>query len=393
MIKDKSIALVIQGPIVSSGNSGAGENIQSYDCTQNIKKYIESLYPLIDFFIISTWNSNTDQSTLSFTNQPYIKLLQLEDPGPRKTLTNTMLTNDYRQAYGIFIGIQFAFENFKPDYIIKVRTDQFCDVEEMCYHMISVDATYHDYGLIGQQGFIFLPNTLRWSPYSVGDFYIGGHAEDMFHFFEAQCKLHNHSFSNIFSWIHSDLIFRHAYANLFDKLDIEKFNFFPNIAPSYRFDRVIKPKNLKYHPDVLILWQELLKKSICTYPKSIALNLLWRGSRMSEHQHTLGDFYDEWVKMRDDVKFWFASNMPDQYLPNYGLTRIQKFISFSSEKEKELRCGKLINGRMVLMTRFLLSILLGQFPINEWALNKWGKIQKKLNILVKFFKVELIKHN
>jgi len=61
LIKDKSIALVIQGPIVSSGNSGAGENIQSYDCTQNIKKYIESLYPLIDFFIISTWNSNTDQ--------------------------------------------------------------------------------------------------------------------------------------------------------------------------------------------------------------------------------------------------------------------------------------------------------------------------------------------
>ena len=382
MIKNKSFALIIQGPIISSGNSGAGDMVKSYNCLQNIERYIQIFDEVIDFFIIATWKSSFINLPPTISSHKRIRFLYLDDPGPQKTFTNTMFTNDYRQAYGSFIGIQSAIELYNPDYLVKVRTDQFCDVKEICNHMLAVDSAHHDYQLVGQNGFIFLPNTLRWSPYSTGDFYIGGHSHDMSQFFEAQCKLKNHSFSNAFPWIHSDLILRHAYANLSDKLDLDKFYYFPNIAPSYRVDLFGKPKNFKYHTSVLNLWEELLRKSICIYPKTTALSLVWRGSGINQTQHTLGDFYDEWIKMREDVKHWYSTNMPNYYLRSKNLSNIQKYISFCHEKEIELKNEKPQNTFPVQLIRFFATIFAGQFPTNEWALNKWGKIQKKLKRII-----------
>lgn len=277
------------------------------------------------------------------------------------------------------MGIKNAIGICNPDYIIKVRTDQFVDIFKIYEHMLHVDSIYVDYQHADQEGFIFLPNILRWSPYSAGDFYIGGHAQDMLKFFEAQCKFRDHAFSPSFSWTHSDFILKHAYANLINKLRLESTYYFPNVAPSFRVDVHGKPINFKYHHEAISLWGEILKKSISLYPKEITLNLEWRGEKVAPHQHSLGDFYEEWVNMHSNPKEWLIKNSPDQYLSKCSLSMLQKFITFSIEKQYEILHGKRCRAQFLTQSaRFLASLSMGQFPVHEWPLKKWVKLKSSL---------------
>ena len=378
MLKNKTFSLVIQGPLISSGNSGAGKSISSYDCIPNIERYIKNFSSFIDYFIVSTW-AEEDSNAIKTFDWEKIDLLNLSDPGSNRTISHTVHSNDYRQFYGSYMGVKRAIELCNPDYILKVRTDQFCDILQMCNHMLNVDSTFNDFESVGQQGFIFLPNILNWSPYSAGDFYIGGHARDLYNFFDAQCNYKNHSFTSIFPWTHSDFILKHAYSNLVNKLNLKPLHYFPNIAPSLRIDIHGKPKNFKYHIQTILLWSELLKKSICIFEKSTALNLEWRGAKFNFDQHSAGQFYGEWEDMRPDPQAWLVRNHCNQYLRRNKLGFLQEFIHFSCEKKLEVQHGKPSLLKPLLQTiQFVLCIFMGQFPRNQWLLRKWLKVDRSL---------------
>jgi hypothetical protein len=378
LLRNKTFALVIQGPLISSGNSGAGNNISSYDCIPNIKRYIENFSGFINSFIVTTWEKDASNFIGGLTSAE-VDLLSLYDPGPNITLTNHTRANDYRQFYASYMGVKRAIELCNPDYILKVRTDQYLDILEMCNHMLNVDSVFDDYESVEQQGFIFLPNILNWTPYSAGDFYIGGHARDLYNFFDAQCEYKNHSFTSIFPWIHSDFILKHAYGNLVDKLGLKNLHYFPNIAPSFRVDIHGKPKNFKYHMQTIFLWSELLKKSLCIFEKNTALNLEWRGEKFSFDQHSVGQFYEEWKEMKPDPQVWLLRNRSDQYLKKSKLEPLQELIHFSHAKRLEIQTRKQSPLKLILqITQFILCIFTGQFPRNQWLLRKWVKFDRGL---------------
>lgn len=374
MLDNQRIALVIQGPMVSAGNSGAGTQKQSFDCNTNVQRLIDATRSLIDGYVLSTWHGQTVA-----VQDERLETLQLQDPGPQQTFFSDAPNNELRQAYGCLEGVRHAIARFSPDYVLRVRTDQYLDVPKLLEHMLRVDAMFDDYRCAGQSGFLFFPNMLSWSPYSVGDFFIGGHASDLLNLFDAQVRYSKHSFVNVKPWVHSDIILRHAYGNLRGKLDIPEDRFFPNLVPAFRLDLHAPPGNFRYHPEVLRLWRELLRCSISLFPRSATENLEWRGARFETDRHSSGEFYEEWLTAREDVETWMQTMQPKLYSEARPLGTMNRFLNFCPEKALEIRTGRpTLRRHLYQGARAFLSLLTGQMPRDEWALRLWLRWQRLL---------------
>lgn len=381
MFTDLKLALVIQGPLASTGNSGNGTFVKDFNCIDNINRIIADTHTLVDSFVLSTWH---DDSGLFKALPPELKLVELDDPGMDKSYLSGMSNNEFRQAYGCLQGIRFAIDDTSPDYIIRVRTDQYVDIQGMLAHMLLIDANSKIYGSVGQEGYLYFPNMLSWSPYSVGDFYIGGHAHDVLRFFEAQVNLSRHSFTYAGSWIHSDLILRHAYHNLRGYLELPDSFYFPNIIPSLRLDSANPPWHLCYHPSVLTLLAQILTRSICIFPRNIASSMEWRGNLNKLSSHSSGEFYTEWVEAQDDPIAWFIRQVPQLYLSNKPASLMQKYLNFNHEKATEIKKSRSVFRRHFHRSaRFLICIISASFPRYDWAICLWLLPRNLYNILLR----------
>ena len=373
MSSPQRIAVVIQGPLISTGNSGSGTFVKDFDCTDNIRRMIRESASLVAGFVLSTW-----RGTRPVHDLPELRALELDDPGPQKTHFSRDLNNELRQAYGCHEGIKQAIAQYTPDYVLKVRTDQYVDIPGMIAHMLAVDASTNAYSRAGQQGFLYFPNMISWTPYSVGDFYVGGHAHDMLRFFEAQVTLSRHSFVYVRPWVHADFMFRHAYHNLRGRLDLPDDCHFPNITPSLRLDLYPPPPRYRYHPQVLRLWSEMLAHSVCFFPRDIAARMEWRGQTFQLSSHSSGEFYEEWCEAQTDPNLWLQQRLPGLYTPSAPLTPIQRFLNFNSEKAIEMACHRpMFRRHFYRSARFLLSCLTGNFPREDFALKLWLKLRRR----------------
>lgn len=366
------VSVIIQGPLLSTGNSGDGTFVKDFDCVSNIRRMMDESRSLVDTFILSTWR----ESQLDIAVQG-LEILELDDPGQRKTYFSKYPNNDLRQAYGCYEGIKFALSISQPDYVLKVRTDMYVDIPALVAHMRAVDSLTDSYQGAGQEGFLYFPNMISWSPYSVGDFYVGGHACDMLRFFDAQVQLSCHSLVYAYPWVHADLMLRHAYQNLRGKLGIPEAFFFPNITPSLRLDLYPPPWRFRYHPSVLHLWGEMLTKSISLFSRDINARMEWRGHTFRASSHSSGEFYEEWLEAQTDPVEWLVGRMPALYLPAAPLTHIQRFINFNLEKSVEMRSQQpALRRYMYGLARFVLSVFSGIFPRVEFPLMLWLKLMR-----------------
>jgi len=373
MSSPQRIAVVIQGPLVSTGNSGSGAFVKEFDCTDNIRRMVRESVSLVAGFVLSTW-----RGTCPILDLSKLRTLELDDPGPQKTHFSREPNNELRQAYGCHEGVKLAMAQFAPDYILKVRTDQYLDIPRMVEHMLTVDATTDAYLGAGQQGYLYFPNMISWTPYSVGDFYVGGHARDMLRFFEAQVTLSRHSFVYVRPWVHADFMFRHAYHNLRGKFGLSVIHFFPNITPSLRLDLYPPPARFRYHPEVLRLWSEMLTHSVCLFPRDIATRMEWRGQTFQLSSHSSGEFYEEWSEAQTDPSPWLQRRLPGLYAPSAPLSPLQRFLNFNSEKAVEMAQHRPVFRRHLYRTaRFLLSFLTGNFPREDFALKLWLKLRRR----------------
>jgi hypothetical protein len=353
-----NLVIIIQGPIITSGNSGSGAYVKELDCTENIRHLISSSKHLVKGFILSTW-----QSEIPIILDEEVIVLRSTDPGPQPVIGFISPSNEFRQSFGCITAINKAIEVYQPVYILKIRTDQFLDLPNMINHMIAVDARSDMYTAVGQSGFLFFPNMQSWSPYSVGDFYIGGHAKDVQLFFEAQVKLSNHTFGYDFSWLHSDIMLRHAYYNLKKSLSLPDFFYFPDITPSFRLQNLLHRYPIKFHCAVLTLWCILLQKSVTFFPRSIHENMIWRGSKMNPQQHSMGEFFEEWEKEFPNFETWLCNKLPKLYLQKTRLSYFDKILHFYPEKLLEIRYKRPIFRRhLYRLLRVFLSLLKGIFP-------------------------------
>jgi hypothetical protein len=386
VFNNKRIAVVIQGPMLSKGNAGSGTQNQAFDCATNVKRLLHESRAIVDGYVLSTW----DDQTVNIQPHPLLKVLYLHDPGSQKTFLSRTLNNEFRQAFGCYEGVRYAVDQFSPDYVVKIRTDQYIDISALILHMSLVNSSYDDYKQVNQYGFLYFPNMLSWSPYSVGDFYIGGNARDLLNFFQAQVRYAKHSFSTMEPWVHSDIILRHAYQNLKDKLDLPIDYFFPNVAPAFRLDICPPPKGFKYHSDILLLWVELLRKSVCLYPKKVATSMEWRGSHFDLGKHSVGEFFEEWLDARANFKAWILKKHPNLYFNSQPIGAVDRFLNFCPEKSIEVNIGRPVNRRhLYSMSRLFFSFLKCQFPMNEFALKLWVWIYRMSKIALSLIEGQL----
>lgn len=374
MIDSRKVAVVIQGPMVSSGNSGSGAQASSFDCNANVLRLIASARGLADGFILSTWEAQTVS-----VRDDRLQTLHLRDPGPQKIFFSSAPGNELRQAFGCLEGVRKAISAHRPDYILRARTDQYVDLALLIEHMVRVDESHQDYLAAGQSGFIFMPNMLAWSPYSVGDFFIGGHAADLEAFFAAQVRYAKHTFVGAMPWVHSDIMLRHAYANLRDSFDqLPQRCFFPNLASALRLDEQPPPPGFRYHPEILRLWEEMLRKSISLFPRSATEGLEWRGARLVIDRHSIGEFYEEWLEARTGVKAWMRRLQPALYDSDAPPGSLDLFLNFCAEKQLEIDTGRPVwRCHFARTARTLVSLLTARMPRNDLALRLWSRWQQR----------------
>lgn len=132
--------LVIQGPLESIGRSGASayktlsdfyakENLP-FDCSDYIKKYVQN-YPKLKI-VFATWESDKlpkfrriMESNLNF------KLISFTDSLDNISLHGTHFPNNkYRQMFLTLQGAEYLSQ-IGIKYIIKVRSDQLMDIEDL----------------------------------------------------------------------------------------------------------------------------------------------------------------------------------------------------------------------------------------------------------------------
>lgn len=371
-MNNRDFAIVIQGPIISSGNTGSGNHIKEFNCVENIKKLISTSRHLVKGYVVSTW-----KSSIPFQLDDDIIVLNLDDPGPNSIIGNDMPSNELRQSFGCLSGINKAIEEFNPTYILKIRTDQFIDLTLLINHILSVDNQIDSYKKVGQSGFLYFPNMLSWSPYSVGDFFIGGHSGDMQSFFNAQVEMSKHTFGYDFSWLHSDIILRHAFRNLKSMLQFPDEYYFPNITPSLRLHLLHQKFPIKFHPEILTLWSIILQNSVSFFPKSISESLIWRGSKMNFEKHTMGEFYEEWKNAYPNFKSWLCNLNPNLFLNKRQVSFIDKNLHFLPEKLLEIRHSRQFWRRhLYRLFRIFFSIFCGLY--SKEMITPTKKIKDKL---------------
>ena len=89
-----NLVIIIQGPIITSGNSGSGAYVKELDCTENIRHLISSSKHLVKGFILSTW-----QSEIPIILDEEVIVLRSTDPGPQPVIGFISPSNEFRQSW------------------------------------------------------------------------------------------------------------------------------------------------------------------------------------------------------------------------------------------------------------------------------------------------------
>jgi len=364
-----NITLIIQGPLLSTGMSGSGDNVSNYDCRESINCMISQAQELDIDTIISTWESEPT----GFKEGYGVPMLFLQDPG----LTNCIghgRSNQYRQFYGRYLAIQYAERQYNPEYIVICRTDMILCLADFVAHITNTDKEHKAYQQASQKGFIYLPSLITWSPYSFGDFFIGGHTVDLLKFHSAQLQFARHSFSYCRPWVHSDQIFRYTSCHLLNKFDLPLYKFFPNLVPMLRVDKIRHLPYIKYHPDILLLLEQLLLNSICLFPSTLNSTVIWRGNPSSTvDQESM--YYEDWVRYRQDYSQYLISCWPKLYClkPRQAFA---KQINFTPEIYANLDLGLFANlsSNLIRFTRTIISLTQFTLPREEIFIKVYLKL-------------------
>jgi hypothetical protein len=313
------VLVIIQGPIVSSGwNSGSGKRVSDFNTLNYIRRYYETKWRWSYKFVVSTWD------TTDFFDFPEsFDVVQNSDPGPIRCINSISKTNDYRQALSTFNGLErhkLDLPNFR--YCIKVRTDQFVDIDSLVDHMESHISSMQ---INPDEAPIFFPNALQWSPYSVGDFFIGSTPLQLYKFFSSQVKFSDIQCSDFLPWTHSEIIFRYL-------LDCHK-DILPRGVPRIGFDIRVHPRairNSKIPCNILRAAYFLHKDLIAPFKEESTAKLEWRGEAYDLQKHSNGIFYEEWIKHKDNFDDYVVGLYPDRFMKS-KMSAMQNFIFFQKD--------------------------------------------------------------
>jgi hypothetical protein len=259
----KYIGLIIQGPLISYGRTGEtvdipaskvkDTDIVSYDCRINLDKIIDSYGHLFDEIILSTWNDNIEYynnkiKVIKIKHEIIPDILSKNHKAQNKyTQQNNML----RQYIGTNIGIN-SFE-LKIDYLVKIRTDQFLQLD----HIVNWLLNNKDEHKIG------VPHRYKNEIY-LSDFYFAGRYDLLKEYYNILSD--KGTFGKI-------IISENPHLNGIIKYAYEKFYNIINLPTEYYSNK--KTYELAY------IYIFMMNYAFISLPFIVYENLNWRGKNLT----------------------------------------------------------------------------------------------------------------
>lgn len=233
-------ALIIQGPLVTSGLSGASlhpENtfsgchrVENFDCVQPIMENIGLSGDSFDEIILSTW-PEADTSKLSEVLGLRIRKCQTQEKVLVK-FADSRPNNKLKQARGVLEGL-LAAEKAGCEFAVRVRTDQVLDCARLLEDSIQfpekITVPYYDSKI----------------PFFIQDFFIAGTVENLRVFYSGPLTMRA-----VYRSAHYDHFFRYLILKHSNWFKLEPLSFFPGfggLMPSqlslikHAWDRYFRP--------------------------------------------------------------------------------------------------------------------------------------------------------
>lgn len=275
----KEYSLVIQGPILSIGRTGkthigyknkeaSKQLIVNYNCIENIQQLLRTYAHLFKEIVIVTWvDELIEESDIAFCEN--CRLVKIEDitPSFKSSFHPTGQINLLKQFLSFKKGIEELSTDHKEHYVVKVRTDQFLDLEALL--------KAHKESLEEEKAHkIYVP---YFSNYEIADFYFVGRKNILLDFCNAVMDLPSYPQFNIvgFSvhlimpllyWLSKE---RESYADILNVFFLKAYTDLIKIG-----DKEIPNSQLLYR------FVDKLDQYFTALPLEVYTSIIWRGDQM-----------------------------------------------------------------------------------------------------------------
>jgi hypothetical protein len=220
------IGLIIQGPLVSIGRNGRqlhertdllqAENLTQFDCRENIRKIVLDFGPLFDAVVVSVRDDHRE----SGDEWPGVVLVSSPDPGAGHAAQSYKDKNLLRHFTSIYWGA-VELEKLGIEYAIKVRTDQYLDLQKLR------DSFMADIKKCETSGAIFVPVIHR-PTYFIHDLYFAAHTKTLKEFCESIIAFKGLECTPS---VHRDIVLKYAYTKYRDRINVPNRAYFPVWPP------------------------------------------------------------------------------------------------------------------------------------------------------------------
>jgi len=265
--KTKKIGLIIQGPLVSIGKTGQTLNISPkdfkkeklarFDCRQNIKRVITDFKKLFDAVVISTWDNELKPSD----RWSGAKIISAPDPGGRG-YGSYKANNLYRQFIGIRNGLIKMREVADVDYVVRIRTDQYLDLQELLnsfYRYLNRKNYYSEIICVPSHELPF---------HQLMDFYFASKPQAMKKFCDAILAYNKYEFSKN---IHYEMVLKPAFVLYRNVIGVPDWAYFPKNCPADGLGNITKE-----------IFYFMLSRVFAPLSFSVIKSIIWRGTPLCD---------------------------------------------------------------------------------------------------------------
>jgi hypothetical protein len=262
------IGLIVQGPLLSVGKDGSRAHIPKttltesgfveFDCRENIKRVIAEFGHLFEAVVVSTWESELKPGD----GWEGASIAASPDPGEvRRRQYVVRSRNKYRQFIGISRGIEELERISAVDYVLRIRTDQYLDLDKLVQNISDqVEKNSVDSDVI------FVPFT-RPDDFFVHDIYLASATDTMKQFCDSVLDFDMFEFIHC---VHREMILKYAYARYKDRIEVPEYAYFPLWPP------------MGASRDTKRIFSYMFKNIFRSLGAEVFETVIWRGSSLND---------------------------------------------------------------------------------------------------------------
>lgn len=282
--------LVIQGPIASRGKNGSGE-IVDFDSTENLVSLVVLGVDLFDEVVLSTWEG-ANPRLIDRLVALGCKVIESQEGHAQIQGRD----NRYKQFYSSLIGLESLSPNIGM--AIKIRTDQFFDIQSFCSELLECNSSYKDYGTVGQKGYLQFLSFRLDKPFGLSDFAVAGEKQQLIDFYRCQF-LPVQQLPRTFKsqdWPEGTAVRNYIFSILRGKLELDDYYFQP-VVPKRTFTTSRRRFRPTYNSDHFYLWWVSMRCLFSVSSREVLDTLSWRGSQVVFDSSLVGT-RESWLELR-----------------------------------------------------------------------------------------------